>query len=166
MKHTLPYLLSMLLITACFQSNQQPDNSTPPADSSITAVKHDSATAEPEGDELVAASVDIDSATHARLKWIDSIAYIALQSSDNILFQDALKDSSIRWIWDGLTGTDTATYIALQVGRHIEDEEASHFATYGWLYVDTLSRDVYEYKVASDSFIKLSTIPINQPVTQ
>lgn len=156
MKHTLLCLLSTLSIIACIQPRQQPGTPASSEDSSILPALRDSITGEPEGNTIAAAS--IDSAMVARLNWIDSVAYVALQSSTNPLFQYELKDSSIIWHWDDLVVSDSAAYIALQVGHREDDDEFPHFATSGWLYVDTLSRDVYEYRVDIDSLIKLSTI--------
>lgn len=156
MKRNYLYVL-FTFVTACVQSNQQTVNQTTVRDTSAISIRKDITPEEPEGDELM--EMSIDSAMGVRLNWIDSVAYIALQSSDNPLFQYEIKDSSIAWHWDRLVFSDTAAYIALQVGHREDDDEFPHFATSGWLYVDTLSGDVYEYRVATDSLIKLSTTP-------
>ena len=152
MKHTLLCLLSMLFIVACIHTNQQPKASAASADSSITIASISQA---PE--HLQEGTIYIDSAMAARMSWIDSLASIALQSSANPRIRRELKDSSITWLWDKLVFSDTATYISLHVGREEDDKKGfKRFVTAGWLYVDTLSRNVYEYKVSDGSLIKLS----------
>jgi hypothetical protein len=146
----------MLSIVACIHSNQQPEAALSSAGSSITTAKSDSVLQVPE--HLQEGTVYVDSAMAGRLNWIDSLASIALKSSANPLIRHELKDSSITWMWDKLIFSDTATYISLHVGHEEEDKKGfKRFVTAGWLYVDTLSRNVYEYSVAADSLTKLSS---------
>jgi hypothetical protein len=154
MKHTFLSLLSTLLIAACIHPNQQPDTSAAPADSNIATAKSDSLSEEPEHLEEVLTYPD--SAMAARLYWVSDVVPIALKSSTNPLIRHELKDSSITWMWDKLVFSDTAAYVSLHVGHEENDKKGfKRFITAGWLYVDTLSRNVYEYSVARDSLIKL-----------
>jgi len=153
MKYSLLCLLSMFLTAACNHHRQQSDTSAFQLDSSITAAKSDSIPQTPL--HLEEGTIYIDSAMAARLNWIDSLASIALKSSTNPRIRHELKDSSITWMWDKLIFSDTATYISLHVGHEEEDKKGfKRFVTAGWLYVDTLSRNVYEYKPSDGSLIK------------
>lgn len=156
------YLACILAFAACVDTNATAGGDTVSSkDSTVTVnspVSTGIITDEPDGDSQVSQS-SIDEALFQRLRWIDTLAGIAVKSSDNPLIQYAIRDSSITWMWDGLTATDTACYIILQVGHHIDEEGAPRFATAGWLYVDTLTRAVYEYNIPDERFIKLS-IPV------
>lgn len=154
MKYILLCLLSMLSIEACILPNQHPDISSSSADNSINAAQKDSTSEAPE--HLEEGTMYVDSAMAARLNWIDSATAVALKSSANPLIRDELKDSSVTWMWNKLVFSDTATYIAVHVGHEEDDKKGfKRFVTAGWLYVDTLSRAVYEYKVSDGSLIKL-----------
>lgn len=143
MKHILLCLLSMLFIAACIQ-HTPPDTSASSADSTITAAQSDSISEVPEHLEEVLTYPD--SAMVARLDWISDVASKALKSSANPLIRNELKDSSITWMWDKVVLSDTATYVTLHVGHEEDDEKGfKRFVTSGWLYVDTLSRNVYEF---------------------
>jgi hypothetical protein len=155
MKHTILCLLSLLSIAACKQPSQQPQTSASRSDSSSTiATINDSMPHAPE--HLQEGTIYVDSAMAARLNWIDSLASVALKSSANPRIRHELKDSTITWMWDKLVFSDTATYISLHIGHEEGDKKGfKRFVTAGWLYVDTLSRNVYEYNVSDGSLIKL-----------
>ncbi|HEY1165296.1 MAG TPA: hypothetical protein VGE90_09005 [Chitinophaga sp.] len=141
-------------MAACKLPAGQPNIALSSVDNSTIAAKPDSIPQAPL--HLEEATIYIDSAMTARLSWIGPLASKALQSSANPRIRRELKDSSITWIWDKLILSDTATYISLHVGHEEEDKKGfKRFVTAGWLYVDTLSRNVYEYSVAGDSLIKL-----------
>jgi hypothetical protein len=55
----------------------------------------------------------------------------------------------VSWLWDDYKETDTATYAIFHLGHSFEN----HFATDGWLYIDTITRNIYEYDIPGDSLI-------------
>jgi hypothetical protein len=98
-------------------------------------------------------NIDIDDALIASLAWTDSLVKIYVNNSTNPLIQAAVKDSSIAWMPDNLVLTDTAKYLVYHLGHNLEDENHANprFATDGWLYIDTLTRKLYEYDVANET---------------
>ncbi|MFB6458077.1 hypothetical protein ACE38W_22585 [Chitinophaga sp. Hz27] len=101
-------------------------------------------------------TIDMDTTIMKRLAWVNDIADAYVKSpAANELVKVHLKDSSINWIWDSLRKTDSATYVVLQVGADENNGEGMVFGTAAWLYIDTLSRKVYEYNLPNDELIPL-----------
>lgn len=88
--------------------------------------------------------------------WANSLVMAYVKTCDDPLIQYAVKDSSISWLVDRIEETDTATFMIFHLGHHMEDEDHSNprFATDGWLYIDTLSKKVYQYDLPNDSLIR------------
>jgi hypothetical protein len=105
---------------------------------------------EHEGDE----SLDIDSSLRDRLNWADGLAAEYIRRTDDPSIRQAVTDSTMEWLWDRLLHTDTAAFIVLRLGHDEYNGEGKIFATDRWLYVDTLSRKMYEYDVPNDSLIR------------
>jgi hypothetical protein len=153
MKTSLAAICCALAIAGCASST---DNTTTAAltvatDSAVAgqpAVLHEFS---PAGAD--SRSVEIDSVLRGKIGWADALVTRYITLSDNEGVQYAAKDSSITWIWDQLLDTDSAQYLVCHLGHDYEDEDGRRFITDGWLYIDTLTRRLYEYDVPDDSLI-------------
>jgi len=88
--------------------------------------------------------------------WSDSLtwAYIKyLKRTRNPMIRDAQADTvlDIKWIFDGMNDTDSASYYIMHLGYDVEDASEARFETAGWFYIDSATRKTYEYDVAQDS---------------
>ncbi|RBL91814.1 hypothetical protein [Chitinophaga flava] len=144
MKKHFIFLLPALMTIACVNRNNQQ-----------TEVKTDSATvstkpAPVQEQTASTASKETDGQSQA---WTDSLLIEFIKSTDNQLIRYAAKDSSIRWMMDQVETTDSAVFMIFHLGHHTEEADHSdpRFVTDGWVYIDTLTRKVYEYDVAADS---------------
>lgn len=72
-----------------------------------------------------------------QLKWTEPIVWDYINMSDNIDVQYAFKNEAIVLKRDQLLMTDTATYIIYHIG--------AKNSTFQSVYIDTLSKKVYEY---------------------
>ncbi|WP_212003196.1 hypothetical protein [Chitinophaga sp. HK235] len=141
MKKHFIYLLPVLVTIACVNRNNQQ-----------TEVKTDSATVstKPVTVQEQPATKETDGQSPS---WTDSLLIEFVKSTDNQLIRYAAKDSSIRWMMDQVETTDSAVYMIFHLGHHMEEADHSdpRFVTDGWVYIDTLTRKVYEYDAAADS---------------
>ncbi len=81
------------------------------------------------------------------MPWIDSLMDVYLKNTnDEMLLSTTRSGHNLSWIYDKMYGTDSTFYIVLHMGHDMED----HFATDGWIYIDTLTRSVYEYDLPND----------------
>jgi len=101
-------------------------------------------------------AISIDSALQVRMQWANPLIHTFVQYSDNPLVQYALQDNTLEWRWDRVQTTDTATYLVVQLTHTVDDEDGRRSVTDGWLYVDTLTRVVYEYDLPNDSLLLLA----------
>jgi len=80
-----------------------------------------------------------------------------IQQSDNKLLQLAHKDhDKIEWIMDRTEDTDSAKYFVYNIGHDVAEDDSSNvrFVPYVWIYVDSLSKKVYEYDLSDDQLIE------------
>ncbi|GAA0549915.1 hypothetical protein [Chitinophaga japonensis] len=101
-------------------------------------------------------TISIDSALYAHLQWANALIHTFVKYSDNPMVQYALQDHTLEWRWDRLQTTDTAAYLVVQLTHTIDDEDGRRAVTDGWIYVDTLTRVVYEYDLPNDSLLLLA----------
>ncbi len=146
------YIPFILLFSACSNHTGSPAGASTKTNDTITTMSVVSLVEKRQIEDL-----DIDNAMQQRLGWVNDIAGKYIKRSGNKLIMSAAKDTSVSWLWDRLLVTDTAAYVVLNIGHHMEEEDHSEqrFVTDGWFYVDTLTGSVYEYNVAEDNIIKL-----------
>jgi hypothetical protein len=148
MRKSLTCFACLLGLVSCLQADIHRSKAETPA---IDSLKFRSAPFfyEHENDE----SFDVDSSLRSRLNWADGLAAEYIQRSDDPSIQQAVTDSAMQWIWDRLLHTDTAAFIVLRLGHDEINGDKHIFATDRWLYIDTLSRKMYEYDVPNDSLV-------------
>ena len=150
MRTSLTCFVSLLGLVGCLEADSHTSGNGKPAIDSIKFTSHNAPFFyEHENDE----SFDVDSNLRQRLNWADGLAADYIRSSDDPSIQQAVNDSTMEWLWDRLLHTDTADFVILRLGHDEHNGEGQIFATDRWLYIDTLSRKVYEYDVPNDSLI-------------
>lgn len=87
----------------------------------------------------------------------DTLVLNYIQNTNNELIKLAVKDKlKEEWLLDRIENTDTAKYFIFQIGHDVVDEGNTNprFVTDGWIYIDSLTRKIYEYDLPNDSLIE------------
>ncbi len=88
--------------------------------------------------------------------WYDAIIADYIKKSDNQLIKLALKNKEqVEWLLDRTEKTDSTNYYIFNIGQNVMDENNTNprFTSDGWIYIDSLSKKVYEYDLPNDSLI-------------
>lgn len=89
--------------------------------------------------------------------WTDSLIknYIFHTKSELVRLANKNKISE-DWLFDQVVNTDTAKYYTFQIGHDVTDEGGTNkrFVTDQWIYIDSLTRRLYEYDIANDSLVR------------
>jgi hypothetical protein len=102
----------------------------------------------------------ISADTHSNTKtiWYDELLTDCIRKSDNVLIKSSRQDTAIRieWLLDRVENADTAKFFIFHVGHDVADENNTNprFVTDGWIYIDSLTKTLYEYDLPNDSLIK------------
>lgn len=89
--------------------------------------------------------------------WYDDLIVNYLKNSDNELIKIAIKNNDrIEWLLDRTEKTDSTNYYIFNIGQDVYDEGKTNkrFSSDGWLYIDSLSKKIYEYDLPNDSLIE------------
>jgi hypothetical protein len=89
-------------------------------------------------------------------KWTDSLLNNYILRTKNELIRLAIKSKlSEEWLFDQMVETDTAKYYSFRIGHDEADkgETNPRFVTDQWIYIDSLTKKVYEYGIANDSLV-------------
>jgi hypothetical protein len=124
-------LFGLLFIVGCFQKN----NSV--KEGAIQSV-----------DSMAEKANQVDTIDGIGPQWANDLVlkYVKECNSEDMLA--ARNDSNpVEWMFDHVEPTDTAVYYVYHVGNDMQD----HFATIGWVYIDSAKRLIYQYDVAGDS---------------
>jgi hypothetical protein len=98
---------------------------------------------------------DIDSETYNRLTWVDSVAHKYIKYSDNKLIVSTRGQGIVdECLLDRMEGRDSGLYVVCQIGHDYADEVGKRFTTDSWLYIDTATRQVWEYDLPSNRIKK------------
>lgn len=91
----------------------------------------------------------------AESDWIDNLIKKYIKDSENALIRATVKDTvRIEWLQDRVEDTDTAYYWVYQIGHDVTDEDGKRFVTDAWVYIDSLTRQLYEYDVPGERLVK------------
>ncbi|KAA2243002.1 hypothetical protein F0L74_10805 [Chitinophaga agrisoli] len=160
MKQTLTCLTLLLLAVSCVNTSSQTPTATDSAktiteDISFTDTIMDDPEDAKEERTASGNSIELDSTTIERMDWATGLVANYIDHTDNEGIRTIVNDStaSMKWMWDQLEKRDSSTYILVHLGHDQEDEDGARFATDGWLYIDTLTRRLYEYDLPNDSLV-------------
>ena len=88
--------------------------------------------------------------------WYDSLVSDYINNSENQLIKLSLKNNvKVEWILDQIEKTDSTNYYIFNIGQSVSESDGSNkrFSSNGWIYIDSLSKKVYEYDLPNDSLI-------------
>lgn len=88
--------------------------------------------------------------------WYDALIADYIRKSDNELIKSALKNKEqIQWLLDRTEKTDSTNYYIFNIGQDVAEEDGSEprFTSDGWIYIDSISKKIYEYDLPNDSLI-------------
>ncbi len=88
--------------------------------------------------------------------WKDSLLEAYVRLSGNEMIKSARQNKQLEeWLFDQAVHADTAEYLIYQVGHDVTDEGGTNprFVTDQWVYIDTITRKLYEYDLPNDSLV-------------
>jgi hypothetical protein len=88
--------------------------------------------------------------SHVTLSWSESLLKMYMAFADNELIKQARKDNYYEeWIYDNTLKTDSAIYDAYRIGHDVprKDYSDTDFVVDQWVYIDTMSKQLFEYDV-------------------
>ncbi|SFP01120.1 hypothetical protein SAMN05428949_7165 [Chitinophaga sp. YR627] len=136
-----------LLFTACHSNSVNNDQS----DTAAAQVEQDTLTY----DNVTREPINITDSSFFKINdqfpWMGDTIRSYIQLSTNEMVKSYLRDSSIVFMYDGFEHTDIGNCVRVQLGADVNNGEGMIFSTAQWIYVDTLSRAIYEYDIAADS---------------
>ncbi len=134
------------------------NSSTPKRDSTASATlinSADSFGADPAFEAVQ--TYDIDSALHTSLSWAVPLVQRYIQTTESQLIKQAReKGTNDEFLWDRLETNYDEVYVVFHIGHDLINADSSRFVTDGWLYIDTTTRDLFEYDAIADSICKWS----------
>jgi hypothetical protein len=93
-------------------------------------------------------------------KWINAVVLDYIEKSNSKLIRAARAENiSETWMFDHVLSTDTAKYVIVQIGHDVVESDRAdpRYVTDEWIYIDTISRKLYEYDLPIDSLIFWNT---------
>lgn len=87
----------------------------------------------------------------------DQLIKYYIEHSDNKFLKLAHKNHDhIEWIMDRTEETDSAKYFVYNIGHDVAEEDSSNlrFVPYVWIYIDSLSKKLYEHDLTNDELIE------------
>ena len=93
----------------------------------------------------------IDPLLNKKVTWVDSLVMKYISQTNDTLIKLVRRDNiPVEWTLDKTEITDTSKYLVFQIGHSFENK----FITDKWLYIDSLTRNIYEYDLSNDSLIR------------
>lgn len=84
------------------------------------------------------------------IEWLDdSVSQYIKRSQMELIALDKKNNKQISWMIDKQERNERV-YYAIKIGRDFEDR----FVSDGWIFIDSASRQIYEYDLAEDSLIE------------
>lgn len=88
--------------------------------------------------------------------WYDDLIVFYIENSKNELVKTAYQNNErIEWLLDRTEKTDSTNYYIFNIGQDVSEEDGSEkrFSSDCWLYIDSLTKKVYEYDLPNDKII-------------
>ena len=125
-----PFLIICLLAFGCSQGVQMENNTTQHVSKPDTPIQ-----------------ISKEKNSGIKLSWADSLIINYINKTNNELIQATKKDGiDVEWNLQNNQKNNTANFYVYQIGHTFEHK----FITDQCLYIDSLSRKIYEYDVAND----------------
>lgn len=87
----------------------------------------------------------------------DTLVLKYIHNTGNELIKLAVKENlSEEWLLDRIENTGTTKYYIFQIGHDVSDSGNTNlrFVTDGWIYIDSITRKIYEYDLPNDSLFE------------
>lgn len=94
--------------------------------------------------------------------WYDDLIVNYIKNSENELIKLSLAHNQrIEWLLDRKEKTDSTNYYIFTIGQEVSEEDGSNkrFSTNGWIYIDSISKTIYEYDLPNDTLIAWKNRP-------
>ncbi|MBC5839690.1 hypothetical protein [Flavobacterium muglaense] len=108
-------------------------------------------------DSLSLNNETVNSDTEPKTKnWYDDLIADYVKNSDNELIRISVKNKeNVEWLLDRTEKTDSTNYYIFQIGQDVSEKDGSdlRFSTDGWIYVDSISKKIYEYDLPNESLM-------------
>ena len=108
-------------------------------------------------DSLSLNNETVNSETEPKTKnWYDDLIADYVKNSDNELIRISVKNKeNVEWLLDRTEKTDSTNYYIFQIGQDVSEKDGSdlRFSTDGWIYVDSISKKIYEYDLPNESLM-------------
>lgn len=127
----------------------------PVEDHTATLVQIKDSAKEPKSTVSSAAAAPIDTVSQTRSSkdWMLTLLKNYITHSDKELIRLALKSKAREeWLFDQIIDTDTAKYYVFHIGHDVSEKDGSElrFITDQWIYIDSLTRKLYEYDLPNE----------------
>lgn len=89
-------------------------------------------------------------------KWYDALIVDYIKKSENELIKSSFKSKEqIEWFLDRTEKTDSTNYYIFNIGQDVSEEDGSEprFSSSGWIYIDSISKKIYEYDLSNETLI-------------
>jgi hypothetical protein len=148
MKSTIYFLILLILTAGCGHLNK--DNS---ANHDSLLSNNDDFSRKDDAGKINSANNHFDTSKN----WSDSLIKDYIHRTNNKLIRLSLKDQiPEEWLFDQIIKTDTANYFVFQIGHDVGDagDTNKRFITDDWVYIDSLTKIIYEYDLQNDRLTK------------
>jgi hypothetical protein len=88
--------------------------------------------------------------------WYDNLIANYIKNSENKLIKSHIKNKdNMEWLLDRTEKTDSTNYFIFNIGQEVSEKDGSElrFSSDGWIYIDSLTKKIYEYDLPNDSLI-------------
>ena len=88
--------------------------------------------------------------------WYDGLIADYIRKSDNKLIKASLKNKEqIGWLLDRTEKTDSTNYYVFNIGQDVSEDDGTEprFTSDGWIYIDSISKKIFQYDLPNDSLI-------------
>jgi hypothetical protein len=88
-------------------------------------------------------------ASDFKRNWAGRLIENYIANTDNELVKLTRKEKTPEeWLFDQTINTDTTKYFVFEIGHDVFDESHTNmrFAPDAWIYIDSLTKKIYEYK--------------------
>lgn len=89
--------------------------------------------------------------------WYDLVIAHYIKNSDIDLIKLAIKNNrQLEWYLDRIEDKDSTKYLIFNIGKDEFDEGNTNarFTSCGWVYIDSISKKLYEYDLPNDTIIE------------
>lgn len=100
----------------------------------------------------------LGSGSYPKANWYVELLNNYIKKSESDLIKSSRQDQAIKieWLLDRVEDADSAKYYIFHIGHDVVDEGNTNprFVTDGWVYIDSLTKTLYEYDLPNDKLIK------------